>query len=165
MRLTRGACAARRPPFSRWGQASGPPDLVVCWPVRGLPRGIHQVKQNATRSGPCDHDVSGNYAGWTTPQCSQSRSPCYRVLLGDKRATSASFFGVSRGKGFILSFDISLGHWIFGLQHLTNTEQKKWTSSLSPRLSSSDSFLVVCDHGDERRQARKVELRSKGAGD
>jgi hypothetical protein len=43
-------------------------------------------------------------------------------LLWNQRTTSASFFrGVLAGTGFVLSVDIVLIHWIFGLHHITNT--------------------------------------------
>jgi phage shock protein PspC (stress-responsive transcriptional regulator) len=45
------------------------------------------------------------------------------VLLWSKRTTSDSFFlGVLAGMGFVLSVDIVLIHWIFGLHHITNTQ-------------------------------------------
>lgn len=44
-------------------------------------------------------------------------------LLWSKRTTSASFFrGALAGMGFVLSVDIVLIHWIFGLHHITNTQ-------------------------------------------
>jgi phage shock protein PspC (stress-responsive transcriptional regulator) len=43
-------------------------------------------------------------------------------LWWSNRTTSASFFqGVLAGMGFVLSVDIVLIHWIFGLHHITNT--------------------------------------------
>jgi uncharacterized membrane protein len=44
-------------------------------------------------------------------------------LFWSQRAGSASFFrGVLAGMGFVLSVDIVLIHWIFGLHHITNTQ-------------------------------------------
>jgi hypothetical protein len=44
-------------------------------------------------------------------------------LFWSQRAGSASFFrGVLAGTGFVLSVDIVLIHWIFGLHHITNTQ-------------------------------------------
>ena len=84
-------------------------------------------------------------------------------LLWSKRATSASFFrGVLAGNGFILSFDIVWVHWIFGLHHLTNTEMDLF---LEPPLVLLGLVFLWFAITRERRQASKVELRSKGAGD
>lgn len=44
-------------------------------------------------------------------------------LFWSRRAGSASFFrGVLAGTGSVLSVDIVLIHWIFGLHHVTNTQ-------------------------------------------
>ena len=44
-------------------------------------------------------------------------------ILWSKQTKSASFFrGVLAGMGFVLSVDIVLVHWIFGLHHITNTQ-------------------------------------------
>jgi hypothetical protein len=44
-------------------------------------------------------------------------------LFWSKRTMSASFFrGALAGMGFVLSVDIVLIHWIFGLHHITNTQ-------------------------------------------
>jgi hypothetical protein len=44
-------------------------------------------------------------------------------LAWNQRTMSTSFFrGVLAGTGFVLSFDIVLIHWIFGLHHITNTQ-------------------------------------------
>ncbi len=46
------------------------------------------------------------------------------ALLWARRAASRSFFlGVLAGTGLVLSFDIVLVHWIFGLHHLTNHQE------------------------------------------
>jgi hypothetical protein len=59
-------------------------------------------------------------------------------ILWSKQTKSASFFrGVLAGMGFVLSVDIVLVHWIFGLHHITNTQMD---IVLEPCLSSSDSF-------------------------
>ena len=45
-------------------------------------------------------------------------------LVWSRRATPRSFFlGVLAGTGLVLSFDIIWIHWIFGLHHLTNSQE------------------------------------------
>jgi len=46
------------------------------------------------------------------------------LLVWSKRRTSYSFFlGVLAGSGLVLSFDVVWIHWVFGLHHVTNSQE------------------------------------------
>jgi hypothetical protein len=81
-------------------------------------------------------------------------------LLWSQRTTSASFFlGVLAGMGFVLSVDIVLIHWIFGLHHLTNTQMDLVLEPLFVLLGLVFLWFAITR---ERRQANRAALRRSG---
>src|SRR6266566_5158776 len=78
--------------------------------------------------------------------------------LWSKRMTSASFFlGALAGMGFVLSVDIVLIHWIFGLHHLTNTQM-----DLEPLFVLLGLVFLWFAITRERRQANRATQQRSG---
>ncbi len=81
-------------------------------------------------------------------------------LLWSQRTTSASFFlGVLAGMGFVLSVDIVLVHWIFGLHHLTNTQMDLVLEPLFVLLGLVFLWFAITR---ERRQANRATQQRSG---
>jgi len=79
-------------------------------------------------------------------------------LLWSQRTTSASFFlGALAGMGFVLSVDIVLIHWIFGLHHLTNTQM-----DLEPLFVLLGLVFLWFAITRERRQANRATQQRSG---
>jgi uncharacterized membrane protein len=81
-------------------------------------------------------------------------------LLWSKRTTSDSFFlGVFAGMGFVLSVDIVLIHWIFGLHHITNTQMDLVLEPLFVLLGLVFLWFAITR---ERRQANRATQQRSG---